>query len=225
MKKHPASELRAAATAVVAEPRRRSNDTVLDSLREAVETFNAGREWVVEGMIEGNPIVLVIGPEKSGKSWLLQELAVAMMCADAFLGRFNVLRGGPVLYLDAEYGHRECARRFIRLARGHGRDARDLVDDLDYVYARGWTLEYTPALETDSGDRRKGDGADTMTKRLATELRAMNKAGDGPALIIIDPLRNFLRGSENDADDVLKFFSGSRCCEMLPTAPSSSHTT
>lgn len=190
-------------------PIKPESTSLINSLRDAVENFDAKRDWAIEGMIEGSPIVLVIGPEKSGKSWLLQELAIATICGDAFLGRFAVTRPGPVLYLDAEYGDRECARRIIRLARGHGRDARELLDDFDYIYARGWSLEFTAAAPVELGERKpRGDGNDSLTKRLARELRAQAKDGQGPAMILIDPLRNFLRGSENDADVVLKFFLG-----------------
>jgi hypothetical protein len=189
--------------------RKRAENTLIDSLHDAIENFDAARDWSIEGMIEGDPIVLVIGPEKSGKSWLLQELAVSTILGDSSLGRFAVRRPGPVVYLDAEYGDRECARRIIRLARAHGHEARELADDLDYAYARGWTIEYTPSDDPEPGERKKkSDGNDSLTKRLARELGAMRKAGDGPAMIIIDPLRNFLRGSENDADAVLKFFLG-----------------
>src|SRR5262249_15978501 len=150
----------------------------------------------------GNPIGLLVGKEKSGKSWLGLEMAVSTICGDSFLGRFPVRRQGPVLLLDAEYGKHETTRRFIRLARAHGREAIQLADDFDYVHARGWSIKY----DRDEQPRNK---VTSDVRRLVSDLREMRKAGDaGPALIVIDPLRNFLAGNENDAEAVTDFFCG-----------------
>ena len=178
---------------------------VLESLRPSIENFDARRDWFIEGLFEGNQIVLVIAKEKSGKSWLMHDMAVSVASGEAFLDRFPVRRPGPVVLLDAEYGPHETSRRIIRLARAHGRDAIELADDIDYVYARGWTLKQ--GAETDDDGNRKRSFGDAQ--RLARELSNMRRAGDpGPALVIIDPLRNFLAGNENDAECIGDFFRG-----------------
>ncbi len=196
----------------VARPKRlpKPNGSMMTSLRSWVENFDAERDWFAQGMIEGTPTVLVIGPEKSGKSWLLQELIVATICGDSFLGRFPIQRPGPVLYLDAEYGQHETARRIIRLARARGRDATEIIDDLDYIYARGWTIKYERGEEKRDGKQ----ATPNQTVRLASELRALPDH-EKPSLIVVDPLRNFLAGSENDADAVVEFFLG---LEVLKTS-------
>jgi AAA domain len=46
-------------------------------LAGAVASVGGPRDWRFEGAIEGDPIVVWVGPEKSGKSWAALDAAVA----------------------------------------------------------------------------------------------------------------------------------------------------
>ena len=145
------------------------------------------RDWFAEGAIEDNPVVLFTGPEKSGKSWILADLAVATIAEQKWLGRFPIRRPGPVLVLDGEYGPHEFARRLTRISRGRGLDPRSITRDLLYVYSVGLYL-------TKESERFISLAKDLQAHRIE------------PTLIIVDPLRNHLDGDENSAGDVLDAF-------------------
>ena len=147
----------------------------------------AERDWFAEGAVEDNPVVLLTGPEKSGKSWILADLAVATIAEQKWLGRFPIRRPGQVLVLDAEYGPHEFTRRLTRIARGRGLDPRSITRDLLYVYSVGLYL-------TKDSERFVALATDLQSHRIE------------PTLIIVDPLRNHLDGDENSAGDVLDAF-------------------
>jgi hypothetical protein len=143
------------------------------------------RAWFAEGAIEGNPIAMLVGPEKKGKSWIAMQLAVATIIGGKWLEWFQIKRTGQVLYLDGEYGDDEFTRRIARIARGMGADPRDVLAQIRYHYSAGIVL--TPN--------------DTGLKKLTLDARRCR-----PGLIVLDPLRNHLEGSENDTDTVVKAY-------------------
>jgi hypothetical protein len=126
--------------------------------------------------------VLLAGPEKSGKSWILHDLAVATVAGGNWLGRFPIRRPGSVVILDAEYGDGETARRLARIARGRGLDPSQVLTRVRHLYSFDLRLHHD--------DRGLLD--------LCRDLEA-----DPPAVVIVDPLRNHLNGSENEAETVL----------------------
>ena len=158
---------------------------------------------MVEGVIEGDPFVLWIGPEKSHKSWTLTDLCVSVATGTPFLGRFAVHSPGSVCYVDSEYGPYEFARRFARICRGRGVEPEGVLDSFGYVYARNWVLT------RDQDDPNKG-----IVVQLGKELAARSTQ-----LIVIDPLRNFLADDENDAETIRDFFQALEVLRAMVGCP------
>lgn len=168
-----------------------SSDAKWSDLLGAYADLGRERDWFAEGAIEGTPVALFIGPEKTGKSWVLHDLAVATVLGTKWLGRFEVRRAGVVVALDAEYGAAEFTRRIARLARAHGRDPRDVLPHIRHLHSTGVWL-------------------DPESRSLQGVLRAV--AIVKPELVIVDPLRNHLNGSENDGEAVLEAL---RCADAF----------
>ena len=170
-------------------------DGLYSDLLDVYDNRSSERPWFAEGAIEGNPIVVLSGPEKSGKSWIAQELAVATVLGLDWMGKFPIRHPGEVVYADSEYGEHEMARRIARIARGMGQDPREALRRFRHCYATGLTL-------------KEGD----------PELRALveNCGEHKPALVVLDPFRNSLDGSENDQDVINRAF---RClCHLRDAA-------
>lgn len=106
------------------------------------------------------------------------DLAVATVLGGKWLGRFQIHRAGPVVYLDGEYGAHEFVPRVARIARAMGADPRQVLRQV-------WHL-YSTSLVLSSGD--------------AEFARVKEAIGAGkPKLVVLDPLRNHLNGDENSA--------------------------
>ena len=73
-------------------------------------------EWMVEGILpEG--MGLLAAPPKAGKSWLVNNVALACAAGGSALGAIPVKRR-PVLLLALEDGHRRLQSRFRTLMEG-----------------------------------------------------------------------------------------------------------
>lgn len=152
-------------------------------LAEALANVSAERDWFAEGAIEGSPIIAWVAPEKAHKSMVAIQLAVATAMGGKWLGAFSCVRPGPVVYLDAEYGEDEFARRLARIARGMGYATADILPRMHHYYSRDLFLVWDD------------EAADWMGR----QAKAI-----GPSLIVIDPWRNHIAGEENSAEDTKK---------------------
>lgn len=164
-------------------------------LSAAHDRVGKARPWFAEGAIEGEPVVMLMGPEKKGKSWLAMQLAVAVAAGGvAWLDTFTLQRQGAVAYLDAEYGEFEFARRIARITRGYGKEPRDVLPLMRHNYSAELVLARD----------------DPAFGRVLESIGA-----EKPALIVLDPLRNHLMGSENDSAVVVE---ANRCIRALKAA-------
>lgn len=162
---------------------------------EAVNAMNDGlpdpeelaTEWdnlpdlapeLIRGILREGHKMLISGPSKAGKSFLLIELAISIAEGLPWLGMD--CRKGRVLYVNLELDAASCKHRF-----------RDVAAELGVTHAPNvdmWNLR----------------GAAVPLDKLAPRLisRSRNR---GYIAVIIDPIYKVITGDENSADQMAKF--------------------
>lgn len=135
---------------------------------------------LIEGMLRKRHKMLVAGPSKAGKSFLLLQLAIAVAEGGDWIG--FPCQQGRVLYVNLELDKASCINRIVTLYNTLGRAPRHL-DALDVWHLRG------SAAPLD---------------KLAPKLirRALKR---DYTLVIIDPIYKVLTGSEKEAEDMALF--------------------
>ena len=132
------------------------------------------------GVLRRGHKMLLAGPSKAGKSFLLMELACALASGREWIG-FPCAKG-RVLYVNLEIDRASCERRlhdiFCRMGAGI-EDARNI--DV-------WNL------------RGRSVPMDALAPRLIHRARTK-----GYVAVIIDPIYKVITGDENSASDMAKF--------------------
>lgn len=78
--------------------------------------------FLVEELIVEGAMAAIYGPAKAGKTWLVLELARAIVTGTPALGTFAVPESGPVIVVLEESGRAALYRRLDALRRGHAQD-------------------------------------------------------------------------------------------------------
>ncbi len=132
--------------------------------------------YAVDQLLVAGAIVALQGSHKAGKTWLLLELAIAIVTGRPALGRFAVPTPGPVILVLEESGRDALHRRLDALRRGAGLRPQDLAD-LHFAANRRVRLD-------DPAWRQKLIDAGSAI---------------GPTAILLDPLVR-LKGASVDED-------------------------
>lgn len=135
----------------------------------------------ISGIVRRGGKLLIAGASKSGKSYLLIELAVAVACAARWCG-FDCAQG-RVLYVNLEIQEPQFMHRIYRVYDKMGVTADEVSANFDVANLRGKVSDI---------------------EELVDALLA--KVGRGTYdLVIIDPAYKVQSGSENDADAITAF--------------------
>lgn len=86
------------------------------------EAKNYKPEWLVRGLFVDRTFGVIAGPKKSAKSWFNTALGLHVATGTNFLGEFEVVRPGPVLYLTGESGFELAEIRAARYCESMGLD-------------------------------------------------------------------------------------------------------
>lgn len=135
---------------------------------------------LIEGILRVNHKMIVTGPSKAGKSFLLIELAIAIAEGVEWIG--HKCMHGRVLYINMELDRRSCTRRFSDVYKA---------------------LKIKPS-HCDFIDRWNLRGYSMPLDKLDTKLVRRAKDG-GYTAIILDPIYKVLTGDENNAADMSEF--------------------
>jgi hypothetical protein len=135
-------------------------------------------EFVVEGILADQAAVLLSGREKSGKGFLIVDLACCVATERPFVG-MPIRKPGAVLYMSLEESIRTLRQRFRRCL-GSVIDAPIDILPLDGYTEERFQLENVIHLQA-----------------LTDLIRARNYV-----LVIIDTLREAHTGRENDSDEM-----------------------
>lgn len=69
---------------------------------ETLRSNSTPPETIVDGFVWKEDVAMWLGSEKAGKSIGAKQLAVSIVSGQPFLGKFEVKKPGPVVYLQAE---------------------------------------------------------------------------------------------------------------------------
>ena len=137
---------------------------------------------IIDGVLRQGQKMLISGPAKAGKSFLLIQLAFAIATGSKWLG-FNCAKGN-VLYLNMEISANSCTERFNDVYRRL--EIENMGEDAHRLHI--WNLR----------------GRDTVLSTFKAKMinRVRNDHYD---LIIIDPIYKVLAGDENSSTDMTAF--------------------
>jgi RecA-family ATPase len=140
---------------------------------------------IIGGLLREGHKLLISGPSKSGKSFLLMELAVCIASGTPWLDTFPCAQG-KVLYLNLELDGASCDHR-----------VGDIVEQMG--------IEVTLALLENFhmwNLRGRSCPLDKLTPKIIRRCK-----GQGYKMVIIDPIYKVITGDENDATEMSKFCS------------------
>jgi hypothetical protein len=172
--------------------------------REVAETSQ--RPWLVPGWLKARGLFMVAGPSHFGKSWLSIDLAVSVATGTPFLGKWPVEVpaggvGAPVLYIVGEDDAPEFHERLSAILEAKSSHPRvHLEGDPDGPAKCSAAQRRHEAFERNFRvhcDRRFTFGRADAEAALLALVRSTK-----PALVILDPLKDFVRG-----EDVEGFFA------------------
>lgn len=148
--------------------------------------------WLVDGLVRATSLGLTVGPPKTYKSFLEQELHICVAAGVPAFGMFHVPEPRVAVYIQEESSRGAMRRRFRGLLAGHGIHPSAVRDTLFTVTNRG--------IELDNQD---------SIRRLVDEVMRIYE----PSLITFDPLREVHSADENSSKEmrpILKFLKSLR---------------
>lgn len=172
------------------------NDNLPDdiSLADVWDNMPPIKEELIENVLRVGHKMLVSGPSKAGKSYLLIELAICIAEGRAWLG--NKCKQGKVVYLNMELDQAECYQRFKQIYNSLGIPPEHIQN------IRIWNL------------RGFATPMDKLAPLLINRFKEKNYLA-----VIVDPIYKVITGDENSATEMSKFCSYfDRCSEALGTA-------
>lgn len=172
------------------------NDNLPDdlSLADVWDNVPPLKEELIEGVLRVGHKLLMSGPSKAGKSYLLMELAICIAEGREWLG--NRCKQGKVVYLNMELDQAECYVRFKQIYE----KLKIRPDHIQNI--RIWNL------------RGFATPMDKLTPLLINRFKEKNFLA-----VIVDPIYKVITGDENSATEMSRFCSYfDRCSEALGAA-------
>ncbi len=136
---------------------------------------------LIEGLIRKRHKLLITGPSKSGKSFLLIELAICLAEGIPFMG-FNCMKS-KVVYINLEIDRASVNARFIDIY-----NAKGIIEPKKENAVIGINI------------RGKVESIDKLVDDLIIQFE-----GRGIDVIIIDPIYKVMSGDENNASEMAQF--------------------
>lgn len=158
------------------------NDNLPDEENLADVLFNLPdyAEELIEGILRQGHKMLLVGPSKSGKSFSLIELCIAIAEGTKWMGR--QCKQGDVLYVNFELDRASCLHRFKDVYQTLGLTP----NNANRIFV--WNLRgKTPAL-------------DQLVPKLIRRAEKKKYIA-----VVVDPIYKVITGDENSASEMAKF--------------------
>src|SRR5882724_8865784 len=156
-------------------------------------TMSAEPPWLIDGLLPDRGLACIVGPPKSGKSFLTSDMLCAVARGAPYAGRETL--PGPVIYLTGE-GVSGFKRRLVAMRRHLGIEGQGVPF---------FMIENVPDLGSEATD----------LPQLLVELGAFlaQACPEGPRAIALDTLARCMgEADENSARDMGRFVN--RCAAI-----------
>ena len=153
-------------------------------------TISAEPPWLIDGLLPARGLACIVGPPKSGKSFLTSDMLFSVARCAPYAGRQTI--PGPVVYLTGE-GVNGFKRRLVAMRRHH---------DTEGAGTPFYMVDNVPDLGSEQTD----------LPRLVADLDAFiaEQAPEGVRAIVLDTLARCMgEADENAARDMGRFVN--RC--------------
>lgn len=157
-------------------------------------TISAEPAWLIDGLLPARGLACIVGPPKSGKSFLTSDMLCAVARGAPYAGRETIT--GPVIYLTGE-GVSGFKRRLVAMRRHLGIEGHGVPF---------YMIENVPDLGSEATD----------LQQLLAELDAFvaQVCPEGPRAIALDTLARCMgEADENSARDMGRFVN--RCAAIV----------
>jgi len=226
------------------DPARSALDEIAVDGLDLLEEDDAAH-FEVDGLIESPDLVVLVGQEKvANKTMLVTDLGIARVLGAAWLGRQVTQHAGRILFISAETGRRQMARRVKALCKGRGIDAREVLSRFLFIFepvslvpredrtrasSKADLAARMSAARTYDKERRGQlvNAVPAIARReasaLGRNLEALAAIEDEPegsiSLVIIDTFRACLEGDENSSNDTRRAMQAARELARLLGCP------
>lgn len=139
---------------------------------------------IIDGLLRRGHKLLITGPSKASKTWLLYGLGMSLATGSVWLDRHQCRRS-HVLLVNTELDENSHHRRVDWIRRAFGMEPGDYADTLDSVTLRGLSMD---------------------AEGFVNELDAIT-AGARYDAVLLDSIYKLFDGVENDAHDVRLLFA------------------
>lgn len=142
---------------------------------------------LIPGMLRQGHKMMIASSSKAGKSFLVEELAIAVAHGKSWLN--NPCKKGPVLYVNMELSDSSCWNRFSKVYEALNNSEN------------GTSGNFNPST-TGNLDVWNLRGQQVTANQLAAAIEQLDKKY---TLIILDPIYKLFEGSENDQESTANF--------------------
>lgn len=164
----------------------------VESYSEILRSIDSDPGWMVDGIWMNSSHGIVAGEPKSFKSTLALDMAIAVASDTPFLGKFEVVRSGPVLYINNENARWIMKDRISKIA-AH----RDLIGRIDQR-GRKLSITWAPDMPLFMVSQQSFLLTDPLHQKLLEKMIMEFE----PKLIILDPLYLMFDGDVNSAREL-----------------------
>ncbi len=164
----------------------------VESYSDILSSIDSQPGWMVDGIWMSSSHGIVAGEPKSFKSTLALDMAVAVASDTSFLGKYEVVRPGPVLYIQNENARWIMKDRMSKIA-AH----RNLIGAVN-SRGRKISITWAPDMPLFMVNQQSFLLTDPLHQKLLEKMIQEFQ----PKLIILDPLYLMFDGDVNSAREL-----------------------
>lgn len=161
---------------------------------ETLRSDSKPPETIIENFLWKEDCSMLLGSEKAGKSILAQQMFCNIATGEPFLGKFQVMKPGPVVYIQAEGKRDEFVDRLNKISLSFNRS----MDDMKFMHI---FKKYCPL------------NIPVFMNALIEKIDAQVAVwGANPVAICVDSVYKTIQGDLNNNEAIINY---SNCIDEL----------